>query len=146
MNFSGMIDSVQSSTLSGLYNLNYFMNYVRLYDRHYTEMLMDVVVIDVNNFHILNERYVFPDLSFPWHGFTSPSTTAPVPMQAIIASAKKKQKNEIIIDPHKTLSDHPGGAASDCRRPSRIDHWLFLLPFLLPEHLDDLAFRLLFPL
>ena len=52
-----IIESTERDTLSGLYNLNYFMNYVRLYDRHYTEMLMDAVVIDVNNFHILNERY-----------------------------------------------------------------------------------------
>ena len=52
-----IIESTERDTLTGLYNLNYFMNYVRMYDRHYTDMLMDAIVMDVNHFHMLNERY-----------------------------------------------------------------------------------------
>ena len=52
-----IIESTERDTLSGLYNLNYFLNYVRMYDRHYTDMAMDAIVVDVNHFHMLNERY-----------------------------------------------------------------------------------------
>ena len=33
------------------------MNYARMYDRHYTDMPMDAIVVDVNHFHMINERY-----------------------------------------------------------------------------------------
>ena len=52
-----IIESTERDTLTGLYNLNYFMNYARMYDRHYTDMPMDAIVVDVNHFHMLNERY-----------------------------------------------------------------------------------------
>ena len=52
-----IIESTERDTITGLYNLNYFMNYVRMYDRHYTDMPMDAIVIDVNHFHMLNERF-----------------------------------------------------------------------------------------
>ena len=52
-----IIESTERDPITGLYNLSYFMNYVRLYDRHYTDMLMDAIVIDINHFHMLNERY-----------------------------------------------------------------------------------------
>ena len=52
-----IIQSTERDPLTGLYNLSYFQNYVRLYDRHYTDMVMDAILIDVNRFHMLNERY-----------------------------------------------------------------------------------------
>ncbi|MDO4803973.1 MAG: amino acid permease [Lachnospiraceae bacterium] len=53
----GIIQSTERDPISGLYNLSYFQNYVRMYDRHYVEMAMDAIVVDVNHFHMLNERY-----------------------------------------------------------------------------------------
>ena len=55
-----IIESTERDPITGLYNLNYFLNYVRMYDRHYTDMPMDAILIDVNHFHMLNERYGKP--------------------------------------------------------------------------------------
>lgn len=52
-----IIESTERDPLAKLYNLSYFMNYVRMYDRHYTDMPMDAIVIDINHFHLINERY-----------------------------------------------------------------------------------------
>ena len=52
-----IIESTERDSLSKLYNLNHFLNYVRMYDRHYTDLPMDAVVIDINSFHMVNERY-----------------------------------------------------------------------------------------
>ncbi len=52
-----IIESTERDTLTGLYNLNYFTNYVRMYDRHYIDMAMDAILVDVNHFHMLNERF-----------------------------------------------------------------------------------------
>ena len=52
-----IIESTERDTLTGLYNLNYFTNYVRMYDRHYIDMPMDAILVDINHFHMLNERY-----------------------------------------------------------------------------------------
>lgn len=50
-----IIESTERDALTGLYNLNYFMNYVMMYDRHYTDMPMDAIVVDVNHFHRLRQ-------------------------------------------------------------------------------------------
>ena len=55
-----IIESTERDSLTKLYNPNHFMNYVRMYDRHYTEMPMDAIVVDVNHFHMVNERYGKP--------------------------------------------------------------------------------------
>ena len=52
-----IIESTERDPLTRLYNLNYFLNYVRMFDRHYMEMPMDAIVVDVNHFHMINERY-----------------------------------------------------------------------------------------
>ncbi|MBR0410675.1 MAG: amino acid permease [Eubacterium sp.] len=52
-----IIESTERDPLTKLYNMNYFLNFVRMYDRQYTEMPMDAIVIDVNRFHMINERY-----------------------------------------------------------------------------------------
>ena len=55
-----IIESTERDSLTKLYNASNFMNYVRMYDRHYTDMPMDAIVVDVNHFHMVNERYGKP--------------------------------------------------------------------------------------
>ncbi len=55
-----ILESTERDNLTKLYNTNHFLNYVRMYDRHYTEMPMDAIVVDVNHFHMVNERYGKP--------------------------------------------------------------------------------------
>ena len=52
-----IIETTERDSLTNLFNLDYFLRYVRMYDQHYTDMRMDAIVLDVNNFHVLNERY-----------------------------------------------------------------------------------------
>ncbi|MBQ7487316.1 MAG: EAL domain-containing protein, partial [Clostridia bacterium] len=52
-----IIQSTERDSLTNLFNLDYFLRFVRMYDQHYTDMLMDAIVLDVNHFHMLNERY-----------------------------------------------------------------------------------------
>lgn len=52
-----IIQSTERDSLTNLLNLDYFLRYVRMYDQHYHDMEMDAIVIDVNHFHMLNERY-----------------------------------------------------------------------------------------
>ena len=52
-----IINSTERDSLTNLLNLDYFLRYVRMYDQHYNNMPMDAIVVDVNNFHMLNERY-----------------------------------------------------------------------------------------
>ena len=52
-----IIETTERDSLTNLFNLDYFLRYVRMYDQHYSDMPMDAVVLDVNHFHVLNERY-----------------------------------------------------------------------------------------
>ncbi len=52
-----IIQSTERDPLTGLYNLEFFNRYVDLYDKHYADMPMDAVFLDVNRFHMINERY-----------------------------------------------------------------------------------------
>ena len=52
-----IIQSTERDSLTNLFNHEYFLRYVRMYDQHYPEMAMDAIVLDVNHFHMLNERY-----------------------------------------------------------------------------------------
>ena len=54
---SNIIQSTERDSLTNLFNHEYFLRYVRMYDQHYPEMPMDAIVLDVNHFHMLNERY-----------------------------------------------------------------------------------------
>ncbi len=54
---SSIIQTTERDSLTNLFNLDYFLRYVRMYDQHYMEMPMDAIVLDVNHFHMLNERY-----------------------------------------------------------------------------------------
>ena len=52
-----IIQSTERDALTRLFNIDYFLRYVRIYDQHYEDMPMDAIVVDINGFHILNERY-----------------------------------------------------------------------------------------
>ena len=52
-----VINDTRTEKLTGLYNREYFYRYVKQYDQFYPEVKTDAIVIDINHFHILNERY-----------------------------------------------------------------------------------------
>ena len=52
-----IIQSTERDSLTNLLNPDFFLRYVRLYDQHYHDKPMDAIVLDVNHFHMLNERY-----------------------------------------------------------------------------------------
>ena len=52
-----IIQSTERDGLTGLFNTDYFLRFVRMYDQQYMDMPMDAIVLDVNHFHMLNERY-----------------------------------------------------------------------------------------
>ena len=52
-----IIQTTERDSLTSLFNMEYFLRYVRLYDRNYAEKEMDAIVLDVNRFHVINERY-----------------------------------------------------------------------------------------
>ena len=52
-----IIQTTERDGLTNLFNLDYFLRYVRMYDQHYADMSMDAIVLDINQFHVLNERY-----------------------------------------------------------------------------------------
>ena len=51
------IEQTERDPLTKLYNIEYFDRYANMYDRHYADMDMDFVAIDINRFHMINERY-----------------------------------------------------------------------------------------
>ncbi len=51
------IQSTERDNLTKLFNISYFHNYVRKFDQHYFDMPMDAVVVDINHFHMINERF-----------------------------------------------------------------------------------------
>ena len=52
-----IIESTERDPLTGLYNPSFFYNYVGVYDRHYRDVSMDAIMLDVNHFHMLSERF-----------------------------------------------------------------------------------------
>ena len=52
-----IIETTERDSLTNLFNHDYFIRYVRMYDQHYADMSMDAMVLDINHFHVLNERY-----------------------------------------------------------------------------------------
>ena len=53
----GIIRSTERDSLTKLFNIDYFYRYVKMFDQHYWDMKMDALVLDVNRFHLINERY-----------------------------------------------------------------------------------------
>ncbi|MBQ8137568.1 MAG: EAL domain-containing protein, partial [Clostridia bacterium] len=52
-----IIRSTERDPLTGLYNREYFYSYAESFDQHHKSIPMDAIVVDVNHFHMLNERY-----------------------------------------------------------------------------------------
>lgn len=51
------IESTERDPLTGLYNKEFFFSYADQYDQYHRDKEMDAIVIDVNHFHMINERY-----------------------------------------------------------------------------------------
>ena len=52
-----IIRLTERDTLTGLYNREYFYRYAAQFDQIHSGMATDAVVVDINHFHMLNERY-----------------------------------------------------------------------------------------
>ncbi|MBQ9708680.1 MAG: response regulator, partial [Firmicutes bacterium] len=52
-----IIHSTERDALTGLYNKDYFYNYAEQFDQHHKELEMDAIIVDVNHFHTINERF-----------------------------------------------------------------------------------------
>ena len=52
-----LVHLTERDSVTRLFNIDYFMRYVRLHDQHYYEKNMDAIVLDVNHFHMINERF-----------------------------------------------------------------------------------------
>ncbi|MCR5233945.1 MAG: amino acid permease [Lachnospiraceae bacterium] len=52
-----IIQSTERDRLTNLFNMDYFVRYVHLFDHYFPETDMDAVVVDINRFHMINERY-----------------------------------------------------------------------------------------
>ena len=52
-----IISSTERDQLTGLYNKEFFYRYAEQFDTFHKDRSMDAIVIDVNHFHMLNERY-----------------------------------------------------------------------------------------
>ena len=52
-----IIQSTERDPLTGLYNREYFYRYAEQFDQHHEGMEMDAIVVDVNHFHMINERF-----------------------------------------------------------------------------------------
>ena len=52
-----IIQSTERDVLTGLYNREYFYRYAEQFDQYHKEMEMDAIIVDVNHFRMINERY-----------------------------------------------------------------------------------------
>ena len=52
-----IISSTERDELTGLYNREYFYRYVEQFDLYHRDAPMDALVVDVNHFHMINERF-----------------------------------------------------------------------------------------
>ena len=52
-----IIMSTERDPLTGLYNREYFYRYAEQYDQHHKDKAMDAIVVDINHFHMINERF-----------------------------------------------------------------------------------------
>ena len=52
-----ILRSTERDQLTGLYNQEFFFRYAEQYDHHHPEAVMDAIVVDVNHFHMINERH-----------------------------------------------------------------------------------------
>ena len=52
-----IIQSTERDELTGLYNREYFYRYAEQFDQFHQDLTMDAVIVDINHFHMINERY-----------------------------------------------------------------------------------------
>lgn len=52
-----IIHSTERDPLTGLYNREFFYNYAETFDQYHKTEMMDAIVMDINHFHLVNERY-----------------------------------------------------------------------------------------
>ena len=52
-----IINSTERDPLTGLYNREFFYRYAEQFDQHHSGVAMDAIVVDVNHFHMINERF-----------------------------------------------------------------------------------------
>ena len=52
-----IIQSTERDAVTGLYHREFFYRYAEQYDNYHQEQEMDAIVLDVNHFHMINERY-----------------------------------------------------------------------------------------
>jgi len=52
-----ILRSTERDSLTGLYNQEFFYRYAQQYDIHHKDEPMDAMVIDINHFHMINDRY-----------------------------------------------------------------------------------------
>ena len=52
-----IIGQTERDVLTGLYNPDFFYRYAEQYDARHGDLLMDAIVININHFHMINERY-----------------------------------------------------------------------------------------
>ncbi len=52
-----IIGQTEIDALTGLYTREYFNSYCERFDRKHPERIMDAIVININHFHFINERY-----------------------------------------------------------------------------------------
>ena len=52
-----IIQSTERDSLTGLYNREFFFSYAEQYDQYHRDTPMDAIVLDINRFGTINERY-----------------------------------------------------------------------------------------
>ena len=51
------IQSIERDELTGLYTREFFYRYAELFDQRHKDMDMDAILVDINHFRMINERY-----------------------------------------------------------------------------------------
>ena len=52
-----IINATERDTLTGLYNSEYFYRYAEQFDTHHKQVATDAIVVDINHFQTINERF-----------------------------------------------------------------------------------------
>ncbi len=52
-----IISYTERDSLTGLYNKEFFFLYAAQYDEHHSDAVMDAIIVDINHFHMINERH-----------------------------------------------------------------------------------------
>ena len=65
-----IIESTERDELTGLYNREYFYKYAEQFDQYHKDKDMDAFLVDINHFHMINERYgrTYGDEVLRWVG------------------------------------------------------------------------------